>query len=152
MSTALYGCESCILTSETERRIQAFEYRCMKKILKIRYTAHRTSEFVWKEITDAMGTQEHLLATIKRKKLRWFGHVNRSTGLAKLIMKGSVEGRRSSGRPRMAWLHNIKSWTGRTSEENNRLSQDRRTWKNISLAAASNTATQRSDGQGIGNR
>jgi len=102
MSTALYGCGSSTLTSETEQQIQAFEYRCMRRILRIPYTAHRTIESVWKEITDAMGTQEHLLAAIKRNKLRQFGHVNHSIGLAKLIVQGSVEAGRGRGRTRMA--------------------------------------------------
>jgi len=96
----------------------------MRRILRIPYTAHQSNESVWKEITNEIGTQEHLLATIKRRKLRWFGHVNRSTGVAKLIMQGLVEGGRGRGRPRMAWPENIKSWTARTSKEINRLSQE----------------------------
>jgi len=55
-----------------------------------------------------------------------------------------VEGGKGRGRPRMAWLDNLKSWTARTSEEINRLSQNRRTWKKILLAATLNTATQQS--------
>jgi len=53
------------------------------------------------------------------------------TGLAKLILQGSVEGRRSKGSLGTTWYDDIKSWTGRTSEEINRLSQDCRTWKKI---------------------
>jgi len=48
-------------------------------------------------------------STIKRRKMQWFGLVNRSTGLAKLIMQGSVEGKRERGRPRTAWLDNIRA-------------------------------------------
>ena len=144
LSTALYGCESWTLTAEMERRLQAFEFRCYRKILRIPYTAHRTNESVWAEITEKGGPQEHLLVTIKRRKMRWFGHVNRSNGLAKLIMQGSVEGRRSRGRPRMSWLDNIRVWTGKTTEEIHCLSKNRKAWKHISFMSASYTATPRS--------
>ena len=46
MSTALYGCESWTMTTETERRIQAFEFKCLRRILGIPYTAHRTNKSV----------------------------------------------------------------------------------------------------------
>ena len=65
MATARYGCESWTMISETEQRIQAFEYRCLRRILRIPYTVHRTSESVWTHNTNAVGTQEHILAIIK---------------------------------------------------------------------------------------
>jgi len=57
-------------------------------------------------------------------------------------MQGSVDGGMSRGMPRTPWLDNIKTWMGKTSEELNRLSQDRRMWKEISFVATSNTVTQ----------
>jgi len=72
VSTAFYGCESWTMTAETEQRIEAFEFRCLRRILRIPYTAHRTNVSVWTEITDEVGPQEHLLSTIKRRKMRWF--------------------------------------------------------------------------------
>ena len=49
---------------------------------------------------------------------------------------------RGRGRPRTAWLDNIKSWMGRTSDELNTLSKDRKAWRQISLVTASKAATQ----------
>jgi len=45
-STALYGCESWTLNSEPERRIQAFEFKCLRQMLRVPYTAHRTNDSI----------------------------------------------------------------------------------------------------------
>ena len=52
ISTALYGCEAWTLSAEMEKKIQAFEFRCLRRILKIPYTEHRTNESVRKEIIE----------------------------------------------------------------------------------------------------
>jgi hypothetical protein len=135
-SSILYGCEAWTLTAETEKRIQAFEFRCLRKILKIPYTAHRTNESVWNEITLLAGPQEHLLTTIKKRKMRWYGHINRSSGLANTIMQGPVDGKRGRGRPKLCWLDNIRKWTGKTVAELHRTAKDRRAWRETVCAAA----------------
>ncbi|GFS07612.1 5-HT4 receptor [Elysia marginata] len=53
-----------------------------------------------------------LLATVKRRKLAWFGHVTRHDSLSKTILQGTVEGKRRRGRQKKAWCDNIKEWTG----------------------------------------
>ncbi len=49
---------------------------------------------------------------MKRRKLQWYGHVTRSTGLAKTIMQGMGKGERKRGRQRKRWEDNIVEWTG----------------------------------------
>ena len=48
---------------------------------------------------------------VNRRKLQWYGHVSRSSGLAKTILQGTVKGRRQ-GRQRKRWEDNIREWTG----------------------------------------
>ena len=55
---------------------------------------------------------EDLLTSVKRRKLKWYGHVTRSSGLAKTILLGTVQGGRRRGRQRKRWEDNIKEWTG----------------------------------------
>jgi len=137
MSVALYnGCETWTICAETERKLQAFEYRCLKKILRVPYTAHSTNTSIWDEVTQVVGPQEHLLAIVKRRKLTWYGHVNRSGGLANTILQGGVEGKRGRGRPRTTWLDNIRKWTGRPQTELHRLSHDRSVWRKITYSAS----------------
>ena len=49
---------------------------------------------------------------VKRRKLQWYGHVSRSSGLAKTILQGTVKGERRQGRQKKRLEDNIKEWTG----------------------------------------
>ena len=64
------------------------------------------------KIQKAIGPHEDLLAFVKRCKLQWYGHVSRSSGLAKTILWGIVRGGRRPGRQRKRWEDNIREWTG----------------------------------------
>jgi len=49
--------------------------------------------------------------------------------LEKEIMQGTVPGARRRGRPRTAWVDNIKTWTGLPAEESIRMTEDRGKWR-----------------------
>ena len=86
--------------------------RCCRKILHISYKDHVTNEEVRAKIYQATGPHEDLLTIVKRRKLQWYGHVSRSSGLAKTILQGTVKGGRRQGRQKKRWEDNIKEWTG----------------------------------------
>ena len=111
-SIFLYACESWTLTAELEKRTQAFEMRCYRRLLNISYKDHVTNEEVRRKIQAAIGEYDELLTLVKKRKLRWFGHVSRSSGLAKTILQGTVKGKRKRGRQKKRWEDNIKEWTG----------------------------------------
>ena len=67
-----------------------------------------TNEEVKARIGNAIGPYEDLLTSVKRGKLKWYGHVTRSPGLAKTILQGTVQGGRRRGRQRKRWEDNIK--------------------------------------------
>ena len=98
MSIFLNACEKWTITSDIERRIQALEMRCFCKLLGISYRDHITNEEVKARIGNAIGPYEDLLTSVKRRKLKWYGHVTRSSGLAKTILQGTVQGGRRRGR------------------------------------------------------
>ena len=112
ISIFLYACESWTLTAELEKRTQAFEMRCYRRLLNISYKDHVTNEEVRRKIQAAIGEYDELLTLVKKQKLRWFGHVSRSSGLAKTILQGTVKGKRKRGRQKKRWEDNIKEWTG----------------------------------------
>ena len=58
------------------------EIRCYRKILHISYKDLVTNEEVRAKIQQAIGPHEDLVIIIKRRKLQWYGHVSRSSGLA----------------------------------------------------------------------
>ena len=108
-SIFLYACESWTLTAELQRRIQAMEMRCYRRVLHISYKDRVTNEEVRAKIQQAIGTHEDLLTIVKRRKLQWYEHVSRSSGLAKSILQGTVKGGRRQGRQRKRWEDNIKA-------------------------------------------
>ena len=97
LSTFLYACESWTLTAETERRIQALEMRCYRRLLNISYKDHVPNEEVRNRIQNAIGVHDDL-TMVKKRKLRWYGHISRSSGMAKTILQGTVKGARRRGR------------------------------------------------------
>ena len=99
------------------------EMRCYRKILRISDEDHVTNEEVHAKIQQAIAPHEDLLTIVKRRKLQWYGHVSRSSGLAKTILQGTVKGGRQGGQKKR-WEDNIREWTGleftkpQTAEEN----------------------------------
>ena len=124
-SIFLYACESWTLTTELQRRIQAMEMRCYRKILHISYKDHATNEEVCAKIQQAIGPHKDLLTIIKRCKLQWYGHVSSSSGLAKTILQGTVKGGRRQGRQRKRWEDNIREWTGLEFGKSQRATENR---------------------------
>ena len=86
ISILLYACETWTLTIELQRRIKAVEMRCYRRLLHISYKDHITNEIVCTKIQTAIGPYEDLLTTVKKRKLRWYGHVTRSSGLCKQVL------------------------------------------------------------------
>ena len=52
------------------------------------------------------------MTIVKRRKLQWYGHVSRSSGLAKTVLQGTVKGEGRQGRQRKRWEDIIRKWTG----------------------------------------
>ena len=117
------------------------EMRCYRKILHISYKDHVTNEEVRAKIQQAVGPHEDLLTIVKRRKLQWYGHVSRSSGLAKTILQGTVNGGRRQGRQRKRWEDNIREWTGLEFAKSQRAVENRERWRK--LLAKSSVVPQR---------
>ena len=74
------------------------EIRCYRKTLRISYKDHVADEEVCAKIQLAIGPHDDLLTIVKRRKLKWYGHVSRSSCLAKTILQGTVKGGRRQSR------------------------------------------------------
>ena len=129
-SIFLYACESWTLTAELQRRIQATEMRCYRKILHISYKDHVTNEEVRAKIQQAIGPHEDLLTIVKRRKLLWYGHVSRSSGLPKAIFQCTATGGRRQGRQRKRW-EDIREWTGQEFGRSQRAVENTEKWRKL---------------------
>ena len=110
-SIFLYACDSCALTAELQRRTRTMEIRCYRKIPRISYKDHVTNKEVFANIQQAIGPHEDLLTIVRRRKLQWYDHVSRSSGLAKTIFQGTTKGGRRQCRQKKRWEDNIREWT-----------------------------------------
>jgi hypothetical protein len=131
---ALYGCESWTLKKTDEARINAFEMKCLRQLLRVSWTDRKTNEWV----LATAGVDRNLLISVKERKLAYFGHVMRKQGdcLEKMLMQGTTPGARARGRPRTNWLNNITSWTGLSMEQLARTVENRHQWRMVIHDAA----------------
>ena len=93
------------------------------------------------KIQQAIGPHEDLLTIVKRRKLQWYGHVSRSSGLAKTILQGTVKGGRRQGGQKKRWEDNIREWTGLEFGKSQRAVENREKWRK--LVAKSSVVPQR---------
>ena len=90
-----------------------------------------TNEEVRNRIQNAIGVHDDLLTMVKKRKLRWYGHISQSSSMAKTILQGIVKGARRRGRQKKRWEDNIKEWTGMGLGDSLRAAEDREGWKGI---------------------
>ena len=90
-----------------------------------------TNEEVRAKIQQATGPHDDLLTTVKRCKLQWYGHVSRSSSLAKTILQGAVKGGRRQDRQRKRWEAHIKEWTGLDFAKSQRAVENREEWRKL---------------------
>ena len=115
-SILLYSYETWSLLADSEKRIQAFETKCVR-LLRISYLENKTNDWVRSTLNILVGPQEPLLATVKGRKLAWFEHVTRHDSLSKTILQGTLEGGRRRGRQRKCWMDNFRKWTSLPMQE-----------------------------------
>jgi len=129
---ATYGCENWTLRKNEETRLEAFEMKGLRKILRVLWIAKKTNEWV----LNKAGVKRKLLDTVKAKKLAYYGHTMRKQGNCQEIRQGTMPGACRQGRPCTAWIDNIKTWTGLPVEESIRMTEDRDKWRKYVHGAA----------------
>jgi len=89
---ATYGCESWTLRQNEETRLDAFEMKGLRKILRVSWTAKKTNKWV----LNTAGVKRELLDTVKARKLAYYGHTIRKQGncMEKEIIHGTMHNAR----------------------------------------------------------
>ena len=90
----VYGCESWTVKKAERRRIDAFELWCWRRLLRVPWTARRSTHSILKEISPGISLEGMML----KLKLQYFGHLMRRVdSLEKTLILGGIGGRRRRG-------------------------------------------------------
>ena len=85
-------------------RIDAFELRCWRRLLRVPWTTRRSNQLILKEISPVYSLEGLML----KLKLKYFGHLmQRTDSLEKTLMLGKIEDKRRRGQQSMRWLDGI---------------------------------------------
>ena len=88
------GGETWTIKKAEHRRIDAFELRCWRRLLRVPWTARRSNQSILKEISPGCSLEGMML----KLKLQYFGHLmQRADSFEKTLMLGKIEGRRRRG-------------------------------------------------------
>ena len=108
----MYGCENWTVKKAESQRIDAFELRCWRRLLRVPSAARRCNQSILREISPGISLEGMML----KLKLQYFGHLMQRVGsLEKTLMLQGIGGRRRRGQHRIRWLDGI-TFNGHESE------------------------------------
>ena len=134
LSVLLYGSECWKMTKETCKKLDTFQTKCLRRIRRILWPEKIKNEDLHKSCN-----MEPISACVKRRRLRWLGHVLRlpNNSLARMALRWTPQGKRKRGRPKITWRRSVEAEprdAGPTWETASKQAKDRQKWRSLAEA------------------
>ena len=137
----MYGCEGWTIKKAEHWKNYAFKLWCWRKLLRVPWTARRSTQSILKEISPEYSLEGLML----KLKLQYFGHLmQRADSLEKTLMLGKIEGGDRRGWQRLRWLDGIADSTSMSLSKPWKIVKDREAW-HAEVHGVTKSQTQLSD-------
>ena len=122
-SAMLHASETWPLTKTNLQRLQHNDRAMIRQICSI-----KPEDMATVRSSELLAKLEDLDLILRERRLRWFGHVERSSGAIRTACDIQIEGRRGAGRPKLTWKkltdRDCRKWKLTTVDP-----QERSTWR-----------------------
>ncbi|GFR87367.1 UDP-glucuronosyltransferase 2A1-like [Elysia marginata] len=128
------------MNNALKKKIEAAEMWFIRRILKVSWKDKKTND----EVLDMANTGRSLYSTIRKRQIKFTGHIYRARGIEHLAMTGKINGKKSRGRQRTTYVDSLNTWANleqHTRSQFMRSSCERQIWKTMTVNACSRNGT-----------
>ena len=126
-----YGAETWRTNVSSDKRVQSFVNKCLRRILRIWWPNYINNKELWQQTNQLPPPLQ-----IRKRKWTWIGHTLRKdpSSITRQALKWNPQGKRRRGRPRNTWRRSVEdemSKAGHSWHTLAQMAQNRVRWRGI---------------------